>query len=130
MPLKSLLRNHFPGLANALRLNARYRKQIYGVHPDGFQPSVNIDQNGNPIPWYTYPAIEFLSGSPSPAKTSGNLAAETPRPGGLHAPIGALCRVGYRVVPDCEPRTGSEGASWGGVACRWGLTRGPAACSH
>jgi hypothetical protein len=82
MSIKSLVRNHFPVVVNALRLNARYRAQIYGVHPIGFQRSVNIwdtiqraygynrscaenacvDRDGNPVPWYTYPAIEFLSG--------------------------------------------------------------------
>lgn len=82
MSIKSLVRNRFPGVANALRLNARYRGQIYGVHPEGFQRSIDIwdtiqraygfnrscaenacvDRDGNPVPWYTYPAIEFLSG--------------------------------------------------------------------
>lgn len=80
--MKTLVRNRFPQLVNFLRLNVRYRGLVYGVDPDGFHKSMRVweaiqheygydlsartnscvDADGDPIPWYTYPAIEYLAG--------------------------------------------------------------------
>ncbi|MGD1072892.1 MAG: hypothetical protein ABSB15_22445 [Bryobacteraceae bacterium] len=79
---KGFIRSRYPAFANLLRLNLRYAKQFCGVPPESFergaaiwqclfeeygygrscQTNSSVDALGEPIPWYSYPATEFLSG--------------------------------------------------------------------
>lgn len=75
-----MILGHLPSFANMLRLNVYHRKVFYGIDPAAFESAAGVwrrltrdygyersfkmascvDVQGNPIPWYTYPAIEFL----------------------------------------------------------------------
>lgn len=83
MGIHNLLKKCLPdSVLAAAKINLKYRRLIYGIpftsvdhvasvwsiisNTYGFNRSLEawrcLDQNGDPIPWITYPAMEYLSG--------------------------------------------------------------------
>jgi hypothetical protein len=81
-PIKKFIGSRFPRVANFMRLNLRFADRFYGVPLESFdhgaelwqclfkeygygltcQKNSSVNVLGEPVPWYTYPCIEFLSG--------------------------------------------------------------------